>query len=1099
MNSSRAKKMKLFSASVVTMFCSSMFFANCSQHGFQLADDAGELSLGSSGDPSAVAISFQSAPADLVTSDSVSFNYSLSGQNISNVSLKCYLNGAVQPNCSSPLSLSGLADNDYTFTVEAMNQNSLVLATAKRSFRVDRQAPVLTVQQAPPATLGATAFDVSFSVTDNYPGAVSYCSLDNAAAALCDSPYHLVSLAIGAHSVKIYAQDKAGNKSTTQTLSFTVNLAVPTVAISQTPAAVTNSTSASFSFSGSSSNSTITSYECAIDNGAYAACTSPRSYTGLGEASHTFSVRAKDAIGQTSSPASYSFAVDLTKPSMPVVASNLLDPSKMTSLNLTFNSSDSSGINKFECKLDAGAYAACVSPQTYNNLSIANHTFLVRATDKAGNVSAEGSYSITIDNAAPVVTITSQPASSTQSTSASFSFTVSDVLSGVNLMECQLDNQMFASCTSPKNYTSLAVGTHNFVVRGSDKAGNSATQSYSWTIAAAATPTPTPTATPPISGVGVADADPAGIFDGNGGFNAAAYKAMAAAYGTPAMIPFRFGKDSTYYNPGGVSAPTLYERPQKYYCDPENTQACYYYTMGTPAKDVGDFASNAGQIGYVTDTNVAISKVGVDDIQTFNQDHLLVAPGPQPDWTRYGGGRPAINFDPNFLTTTQKNAMNAAGGVPTKLVELTRAMGNTAYSAEALIVFQTGQISVSGYNTANIPFYYKPFPSNLVPTAAAVTNAGEFALITLWDTQNLTAKLAVIALGGTQPTDTFWNYEWNELYPGFQNYSMWTFMKLLGYIDLPGIVAPTAVEAVGDRLIGQGLNQLPGQVDPGSFTLTNKTNWSCFNTGKCNSVNEHGFALVSSRYEKKVLVVDLTPLFQKIRKGMFDDWNTFRANVANTGMGDTQWPPVFSQAPDFAPKVAATLSFDKQVTAISASIYGDNRGVIATEDGVVHVYDVDGLQTGGAGANPKQVSTFQAGRNITRLAHMRHWPWTGTGAAGQSTDVVRYQYIAVSRGDKRIDWLDVNSKSIVRTLRDSRMVDPITAEDNGNAGTEVSLLNVGDYGGKSVRGYLYDKVILHTNGELIYKLGPTGTDQFEYGGGYETPTGVFSISSNNIT
>jgi hypothetical protein len=40
----------------------------------------------------------------------------------------------------------------------------------------------------------------------------------------------------------------------------------------------------------------------------------------------------------------------------------------------------------FECRLDAAAYAACISPQTYSGLSVGSHTVSVRATDAAGNV-----------------------------------------------------------------------------------------------------------------------------------------------------------------------------------------------------------------------------------------------------------------------------------------------------------------------------------------------------------------------------------------------------------------------------------------------------------------------------------------------------------------------------------------------------------------------------------------------------------------------------------------------------------------------------------------------------------------------------------------
>jgi hypothetical protein len=62
----------------------------------------------------------------------------------------------------------------------------------------------------------------------------------------------------------------------------------------------------SFSFGGTGSPA---KFECALDAGAYSTCTSPRSYSGLGEASHTFRVRGINAGGPDETPAERSFQV----------------------------------------------------------------------------------------------------------------------------------------------------------------------------------------------------------------------------------------------------------------------------------------------------------------------------------------------------------------------------------------------------------------------------------------------------------------------------------------------------------------------------------------------------------------------------------------------------------------------------------------------------------------------------------------------------------------------------------------------------------------------------------------------------------------------
>lgn len=86
-----------------------------------------------------------------------------------------------------------------------------------------------------------------------------------------------------------------------------------TPTIGSAPSNPTKSTSASFSFSDTEKNVT---FQCSLDSSSYAACSSPKAYSGLSEGTHTFSVRAKNAKGELSPAASYSWRIDLTPPSI---------------------------------------------------------------------------------------------------------------------------------------------------------------------------------------------------------------------------------------------------------------------------------------------------------------------------------------------------------------------------------------------------------------------------------------------------------------------------------------------------------------------------------------------------------------------------------------------------------------------------------------------------------------------------------------------------------------------------------------------------------------------------------------------------------------
>ena len=240
---------------------------------------------------------------------------------------------------------------------------------------------------------------------------------------------------------------------------------LPDTTINSGPSGVTNNASPSFGFSSSEGGST---FECKLDSGPFQACTSPKSYSGLGDGPHSVEVRAKDAAGNVdASPATRSFTVDTQAPD------TLIDSGPS---GLIANASPSFGFIAdepgagFECRLDSGPFQACTSPKSYSGLADGPHSFDVRAKDAAGNVDASpASRSFTIDTQAPNTTINSGPSGPTTNASPSFAFSANE---GGSTFECRLDSGSFGACNSPKSYSGLGEGAHSFQVRATDPAGN---------------------------------------------------------------------------------------------------------------------------------------------------------------------------------------------------------------------------------------------------------------------------------------------------------------------------------------------------------------------------------------------------------------------------------------------------------------------------------------------------------------------------------------------------------------------------------------------------------------------------------------------------
>jgi hypothetical protein len=290
-------------------------------------------------------------------------------------------------------------------------------------------------------------------------------------------PYAFTWNSTGSRQVSVQArtQDAAHNVVLSDPVTITVDNVPPDTSITSAPAAQTVETSASFSFT-ATENAT---FECALDGAAWAACSSPVSYTGLGYGQHTFAARATDALGNVdATPATFPWTVlDQTPPETTIVAgpTGTTGPQAVT---LSFSASEPS---TFACSLDGAAPSACTSPTSYSGLAGGDHTFSVAATDQSGNVDATpATRSWTIDDVAPDTTITSSPPATTGGGSATFSFTATESAG----FECALDGAAWAPCSSPTSYNGLAYGQHTFLVRGTDAVGNvePTPASFTWNV-----------------------------------------------------------------------------------------------------------------------------------------------------------------------------------------------------------------------------------------------------------------------------------------------------------------------------------------------------------------------------------------------------------------------------------------------------------------------------------------------------------------------------------------------------------------------------------------------------------------------------------------
>ena len=605
------------------------------------------------------------------------------------------------------------------------------------------------------------------------------------------------------------------------------------------------------------------------------------------------------------------------------------------------------------------------------------------------------------------------------------------------------------------------------------------------------------------------------IVNACGAVDPKAYVAIAAQLGTDVGIHYRYGDACS--GSGDAGAAPTWSKPGDQHFDNAGNGSGWSFQVGGPEaattdKNLDDYASNIGQGIYVAD---AAKDPGVVDLTTYLMGRNTFAESPQLPWVYYGGGNPDVN-----VVDYQKTAA-LSGPITTG-----RCYGNSGWCANALIAFGNGMIVTAGSNTARNEKTFQ-LPAGKIPTGIAVTNNGEFALVTIWDTQNLKGQVAVIALAGMRqgypagdPNSSWWG-EWQAVNPGLRNLGNIGFMKLLGFLDLPGMMAPTEISASADYMPGfddqQGwMCSADGKncrTQAFQLPLTTETNRQSFiGTGpNANRFSKSGFAVVISKSEKTAIFIDLKPLFQKVQNMYFGTPADF-ALTQTVGQPDNQWPFAFSYAPDFAPKIVSTVTLTQAPTSVRTSLETVNRAWIGTIDGTLHIYDVGGYGDNAKTAIPTaitEVGSVAIGKNPTALAYAKHeFGWT------DKTHPIDKEVIAVSRGECKIDWVKFGATDkdgqIARTLRDSRLVDPISAENNDNHGTESYVLSVADYGGKQIAQYRYGPVIFWTNPGAVGNsvaaacqppngcgMGGSGTDPFEFGGAFPTLGKSFRVTSSN--
>jgi hypothetical protein len=453
---------------------------------------------------------------------------------------QCSLDAGAWSACSTPQQYAGLTDGSHTVSVRAVDPAGNTSAAASTTWTVDATAPTAVMSFPTAARLNLAGWtagcgtpatgDICGTSADAGSGiarvevsirrASTNSYWDGAGFAASIETWHLATgttswsyafagtsfPADGGYTVRWRAVDAAGN-TTTGGVDLVVDTTAPAApTIVQAPPDPSGPT-VQFDFNAEAQAQA----ECRMDALAWTPCTAPVAYADLAAGSHTFAVRATDLAGNTGTPASYTWTVDVGLPSVSVSFpsagrtyndAGFADGCGTPAGDLCGTAADPQGnlarvdvsIQRQSTSLfwdgtgfasPTEVYLPATGTQAWSYPIAAaafpaegDYTVRARATDGVG-LTAVDTVTMTIDRTPPPApTITSGP---TGTTGATGTFTFTGQAGAV--FECRLDTGAWLTCTSPRSVSGLTDGSHTFDVRAVDQAGNTGpATSRTWTV-----------------------------------------------------------------------------------------------------------------------------------------------------------------------------------------------------------------------------------------------------------------------------------------------------------------------------------------------------------------------------------------------------------------------------------------------------------------------------------------------------------------------------------------------------------------------------------------------------------------------------------------
>jgi hypothetical protein len=258
---------------------------------------------------------------------------------------------------------------------------------------------------------------------------------------------------------------------TQRSVTVKIDRSPPDTTINGGPSGTVTTATASFTFSANEAGAT---FACSLDGGGFQSCSSPQTYSGLADGTHSFQVRATDAAGNSDqTPAAQSWTVRAAPPNLKLPAPLTVEATSTAGAKVTYVV----GADSMGEPIVASAIAC--TPPSGSTFALGTTKVTCSVTSSYG-VSASGSFTVSVvDTTPPRLTVPSPISLVASNPVPRTDASISAFLRAARAVDLVDSNPTIAS-DAPSTFP-LGKTTLTFTAR--DAAGNTTSATSSITIA----------------------------------------------------------------------------------------------------------------------------------------------------------------------------------------------------------------------------------------------------------------------------------------------------------------------------------------------------------------------------------------------------------------------------------------------------------------------------------------------------------------------------------------------------------------------------------------------------------------------------------------